>query len=265
MQKIIFILVLPALLLAEVEDKFKLQLGIMFPNTFETYLQLNTIDASKDDLVNAQNELQLTQTITLDFKSYYRFNNTHSIEAEIFSLRSSGDTSASKNFEFDNKMINIGAKVQSHYNQDIYKINYAYSFHHTKNVEIALNAGLHVTHFDVGLYAEGNINDISDTYTESIFKTTLPLPTLGFKVEYTILYDTLFTHFNAQYFLLAVDSFSGSLNTSELGLEYRFVDHVGMGINYTSNFMQLRVQNSTQELKIDNRIQGLEFYVTYVY
>jgi len=226
---------------------------------------MRELDDRLGESINAQNELFLKNTYILNFDSYFRFNDRHSIEGGIFSLRSKGSDSASTSFEFNNDTIKIGAKVESHFEQDIYKINYVYSFHHTNKVEIATLIGLHVTHIDVGIKASGNINDIKDSYSESIFKTTLPLPTAGFKVEYTILDKYLYLDFEASYFWLMFNTFEGSLTTSALSLEYHFVENVGVGISYNTNFMQLKMQNSDKEINIDSRVQGAELYFSYIY
>ena len=147
---------------------------------------------------------------------------------------------------------------------NVYKINYGYSFYHNEKVELALT-GLHITTLDVGLGATGTVNTTPTNTYSSRASATISLPVVGFKGEYTIIKDSLFVNYKADYFVLNYDGFTGSLISTALNVEYHFVEHVGVGLGFNSNKMYLEAKDDDKTLDIINELSGVLLYFTYVY
>jgi len=253
-------------LFAQVKDKWKINAGAMFVTNFETEMQLTPKNIPIGVRINTKDQLGMkNETGVFRFDTYYRFTDTHSIDMTYFSVRSDGERVINTDIKWQGNNISAGANIYSHFNMDVLKINYGYSFYHNDKVELTLTAGLHITAIDVGLGASGVVDGNStDTYSTAA-AATLPLPVFGFMGEYTIIKNRLFVNYKTDYFFLEYDGFRGTLVSSSIGFEYHFVDHVGIGLGYNSNQIYLKTDNGDNKLEITNTLTGALLYFTYIY
>ncbi len=119
-----------------------------------------------------------------------------------------------------------------------------------------LTAGLHITALDAGLGSSSQ---------SSSAKVTAPLPVVGFKGEYTIIENKLFVEYESDYFMLKYNDIEGSLLSSALNIEYRFVDHVGVGLGYNVNKIFVSAEDGDKKLEVENSLAGAMLYLTYIY
>lgn len=268
--KIVFsLMLLTSTLFAEVQDKFKINLGAMYVTNFETEMQIGPSNRALNASINTKDQLGMdydTNVFRLD--GYYRFSDVHSIDFSYFSVKSSGDRVINQeipDWGENNDTISAGASVNSYFNMEIYKLNYVYSFYHNKDVELGLSAGLHVTNLDVGLNAFGEISGAPAETLVTSSKLLAPLPVVGFRGEYTIIDKTLFAQYKADYFYLNYDDFEGAFISTTINLEYRFLENYGIGIGYNSNNLELAADNGNVRLDIKNSLSGATAYFTYIY
>jgi len=263
---LIALLLVGVSLSAEVSDKWKINVGTMFVTNFETEMQLTPKNSPISARINTNDQLGLkSETNVLRLDGYYRFNDTHSIDFSYFSVRSDGSKSIDGTIKWDGKEINTSATVNSYFDMDIYKINYGYSFYHNDKVELALTAGFHITAIRLGLNAKGTIDGVANETYNSSSSITVPLPVVGFKGEYTIIDKRLFVNYRSEYFALDYDDYKGSLISTALNLEYRFVDHVGVGLGYNANKIYLKADDGDKKVEVSNDLTGAMLYFTYVY
>ncbi len=254
------LLTIAATLSADVEDKFKINIGTMLVTGYETEMLLTPKNLPLSVRINTEDQLGMeSETNVFRLDGYYRFSDTHSIDISYFSVKSEGNKVLSADIEWDDKTIGVGTTVSSYFNMDVYKINYGYSFYHNEKVELVLSAGFHITTLDLGLEATG--------VTEGDEKVgiTVPLPTFGFKGEYTVIDKRLFVEYKTDYFFLKYDDFQGRLISSALNIEYRFVDNIGVGVGYNSNKIFVAMDDGNKRFEAENDLSGVMFYMTYVY
>jgi len=256
-------------LVADVKDKFKINVGAMYVTNFETEMQIGPSGKALNATLNTQDQLGMSyDTNVFRLEGYYRFNDAHRMDFSYFTVKSSGNRIINQEIPEwgeNNDTIAAGAEVGSYFNMDIYKLNYAYSFFHNEKVELALSAGLHITNFDLGLSASGTINGTPSQALVTSTKLLAPLPVVGFRGEYTIIDKTLFAQYSADYFYLRFDGFEGSLVSTTLNVEYRFLDNYGVGLGYNSNNINIAADNGNLRVKASNSLRGAMAYVTYVY
>jgi hypothetical protein len=171
----------------------------------------------------------------------------------------------SEDILWDGKTISAGASVDSFFNMDIYKINYVYSFYHNEKVELALTAGLHITSLDLGLGAQGNIDGVPGQKYSSGEAVTVPLPVFGFKGEYTIIDKELFVNYKAEYFYIEFDDYEGSLLSTAINLEYRFMENIGVGTGFNVNKILVQMDDGSKKFEAENTLAGVMLYLTYIY
>jgi len=263
------LLLLTSTLFAEVQDKFKINIGTMFVTDFETEMQIGPSKRALNASVNTKDQLGMTyDTNVFRLDGYYRFTNKHSVDFTYFAVKSSGTKTIDQdipNWGENNDTISAGASVSSYFNMDIYKLNYMYSFYHNKDVELGLTIGLHITNLDVGLNASGTISGLPSAKLVTSSELLAPLPVIGFKGEYTIIDKTLFVQYEADYFYLNYDDFEGAFISTTINLEYRFLENYGIGIGYNSNNLELAADNGNVRLDVKNTLTGGVAYFTYLY
>ena len=250
----------------DVIDKWKINVGSMFVTNFETDMQLSPKNIPISFKINTKDQLGMkndTNVFRLD--GYYRFTDIHSISFSYFSIKSDGYLSIDKELEWDDSTISAGALVKSFFDMDVYKFNYGYSFYHNEKVELLISAGAHITTVSLGLTAEGTIDGISNQSSVSSASATLPLPVFGFKGEYTIIDKKLFVNYQTEYFFIGFDKYKGTLTTSALSLEYRFLEHVSVGLGYNTNKIIVEMDDGDKKMEIKNSLSGIMLYCSYIY
>lgn len=250
---------------AEMEDKWGVSVGSMFVTNFQTDMQIGKKGVPLGAKVNTKDQLGLkNDTAVFRADGFYRFSDTHSIAAAYYAVRSSGNRYVTNEFEWNGDVLS-DVQVNSHFNMDIFKVNYMYSFYHNPDVELALIAGLHVTRLEASLSAAGKVNDVPDEFVSSGGDVTAPLPVFGFEGEYTILTDTLFVNYKAEYFFIKIQDYRGAFVSNMLSLEYFFVDQIGIGAGFNTNKILVEMDNGDQKVNIENDLNGLYVYLTYTY
>jgi len=263
-------LILTANLSAEVNDKWKVNLGGMFVTNFDTRMQLGEKNIPLAIKLNTEDSLGMnSESSAFRFDGYYRFTETHSMNLSYFRARSDGYKSIDEDIEWDGKIISSGATVDSYFNMDVYKISYGYSFYHNEKIELMLTAGLHITSLDFGLTADGTITDSTTSSVASFYNSsqdvTLPLPVFGFKGEYTIIDKSLFISYKTDLFYIKYDVYKGSLLTSTINLEYHLMENVGVGIGYNTNEIYIKADDGDKTFEVENDLDGLMVYMSYIY
>ena len=253
-------------LFAEVKDLWKINVGGMEVINFETDIQWSKAGIPVGAKINTKDQLGMdNSSIAFRVDGYYRFNKAHRIVASYFAVRSDGHTAAHEEFEWDGNVIGAGATIDSYFNMDIYKLNYAYSFYHSEQMEVSLAIGLHITKIDLGLSAVGTINDVPKESFADAVSVTAPLPVLGFQGEYAIVPNNLFVNYKTYAFYLEFDDYKGALVRSILGLEYRFLEHVGVGLGLDSTIINVEDDDGDEKIEAENILTGIMVYFTYTY
>jgi len=264
-------LLLSSIASAKVADKWKINAGGMFVTSFETEVRLTPKNFPVGARINTKDQLGMkNDTNVFRADGYYRFTDTHSIDFSYFAVNSDGNRAIDTDIKWTDQegnenIISAGANITSYFNMDVYKINYGYSFYHNDKVELTLTAGLHITSIDVGIAATGTVDGVATSTYSSSSSVTVPLPVIGFRGEYTIIPKHLFVNYKADYFLLDYDGFTGSLTSTALNLEYRFVENVGVGFGYNANKIYLQSDDGNKQLEVTNDLSGALLYFTYVY
>ena len=251
-------------------------LHVNTPNTFTLKLggyfvgiQNTDVSAIKNGIggtLNLQELFDLKQEVNVGrINAAYRFNPKHRVEVSWYALKSNGEHSIAKEFEFNGETIQAGAFVDMYFNTDIYKINYVYSAYHTNKLELAFRVGLHITSIDTGLNAGYNINQVSESHQTAAVSVTAPLPVLGLSLDYEIIPD-LNLNYTIDYFAFSYDSsVSGAMSDSVLSLDYMFNRYIGVGGGLNRTQMQFKARSEETKLELNNDVAGVLGYVIFSY
>jgi hypothetical protein len=86
--------------------------------------------------------------------------------------------------------------------------------------------------------------------------TSLPLPVFSFSIVYHVT-PRFYWHLKQEFFALEYDKWDGNYTDSTLGIEYRVLHNVGLGIALSSNSLKLIEKEDDYKFSYDNRITGV--------
>jgi len=266
-KKILLILLLiTTSLMAEVKEKWKINVGSMFVTQFETDMQWGKKGFPLGVKINTKDQLGLeSESSVFRMDGYYRFSDAHKIEFSYFGVNSNSNKTIDVDTDLNGNHISAGASLSTYFDMKVYKLNYSYSFYHNDKVELALLVGLHVTQIDIGYDANGRINGEQKAASSGDVSITAPLPVIGFEGQYSIIPKKLFINYQANYFYLTFDDYKGAITSSTLKIEYRFWNHIGIGAGYNINNILVRKEQDDKKLDIDNKLSGAVLYLSYTY
>lgn len=163
---------------------------------------------------------------------YWRFtdNLRHRFDLQWSSYRRDGYKKIGRDFTFEDKngneiVIPAGTEVNSHFDVDMYKVSYSYSFFQDDRIDLAAAIGLYWMPIDIGVDSTGLIR----VHEEESFDA--PLPTIGLRADFAIT-TKWFIRSKLNIFYLEIDQFKGSIYESTVALEYLPWKHLGFGLAF---------------------------------
>jgi hypothetical protein len=186
----------------------------------------------------------------------YRFNKGSSLNFSLWNIERDATTFLGRGIDFGDISIPVDELVESFVDTQTIRVSYGYSFYNVPKAELGINAGLHVTTFDLGL------NCISCTSAESVDteRITAPLPVLGFHFRYQISRRWSFAGYT-QHFLLEVGDFDGSLTDTRISFSHHTFKNVGFGFGWNRIETDLDIDASEYLMAIDHRLEGIQAFV----
>jgi len=248
----------PANAEAPATDKFMIALGGYSVFRYDSIMSLTEPNLGAGISISPEDTLGLnTEQSVVRLDGYYRFTDAHALTYSWYSIASHGNKTIEEQFDWIDKngdpvTIPVGAKVNTIFDYDIYKLGYLWSFYHTDKVEMGVGAGLHVTRIGIGLHADTTSSGVDTRNVD----TTLPLPVLSLSLRYRVT-PRFHWYFKSEFFALQFDQWDGTYTDSTLGMEYRIFDNIGLGAAFAGNALKLTEDTTDYKFRYDNRITGI--------
>jgi hypothetical protein len=242
----------------KIPDQFRIALGGFAVVRYDSLMSLTEPNLGAGISISPEDTLGLSsEQAVLRLEGYYRFTKKHAMTYSWYRISSDGSKVLEEEFDWtdengDTITIPIGAKVDSSLSYDIFKLGYLWSFHHTDKVEMAAGVGLHMTRIEIGLTTDTTSSGVDARDVD----TTLPLPVVSFAIIYHVT-PKFSWHFKQEFFVLQYDKWDGNYTDSTLGIEYRFLENVGLGVALSSNSLKVTENEDDYKFSYDNRISGV--------
>ena len=172
-----------------------------------------------------------TSTDAIRLDGLYRFNDRHAVGLSWYRVGLSGEKSLNQDIQINDQIISAGATTQTGLSFNTYRLLYNYSFYRNDKVELGLSPGLYMMKTNFNFAGQGTINGTPGTGTVVNEQLTLPLPSIGFIVNYNIMPKLQFQS-RYDFFYLKIGDYTGSMFEFYAGLEYRLHQHFAMGAAY---------------------------------
>jgi len=209
-------------------EKYSLQLGV-FLSDISSDLRFGSgigVDVNVEDLLGMESS---TSVFRVDGSWRFTQNRRHRLDFSWYALRRDGNTQIGQDFTIEDPddgsdvTIPAGTRVNSHFNLDIYKLAYSYSFFQDDRFDLALSFGTFIMPIEFGFNATGLVTERVD---ESI---TAPLPVVGFRGDFALT-PKWFLRMGTEIFYLEIEQFKGSIYNAKGAVEYKPWKHVGIGL-----------------------------------
>lgn len=191
------------------------------------------------------------------FDGYYRFNRWHRIEFGSIRIERNGRNLLTIDLDIGEQSFSIGDTVISGIDYEMLKLGYAFSFHHSPEVELSFTSGLHVTtyEFDYEL-VDGTSSDTADA--------SGPLPMFGLRVAYAI--DRRWSlHYLTEVLFVEAGDAEGSFQNYELSVQYKLTQSIMLGAGLSRFSMDLTSDDDDWNGRIADTHQGYLFYGSYYF
>lgn len=255
----------PAVFAAEKEftdEKFTLAIGAYGVFRYDSNALLTSRDFgvglafSPEDLLG----LDSRQTV-LRLEGTWLFRPSHALTFSWYDISSSNSISVERDFEWVDQdgntiTIPIGASVGSRLDYNILKLGYSWSFYNSEKVRLSAGAGLHMTEITLGLNAETTSTGVN----ASSGKTTLPLPVVSFALNYQVT-PRFSWYLKSEVFALSFDDWRGAYDDATVGVEYRVMEWLGIGVALNNNSLRVIEENPDTRFEFENRINGAMLFL----
>jgi hypothetical protein len=169
------------------------------------------------------------------FAAFYRFNDRHQLDFDIFDLSQSSTATLEREIEWGDTVFPISAEVASGLDLSIYKIAYTYLPLQHENGKFGVTGGFYVADIRLSMrWLQNDLREVGDV--------TAPLPVLGIRGDWR-------GSMSVEWFGLEIEEYDGHLHDTLLGVDYRMTDHVALGLGY--NHVEIDVDATEEALRAD--------------
>lgn len=238
-------------------DRFMLRMGGYHARDANTILRLDANNVALGTTIDfAKNLGGETETTVGRVDGLFRFNDAHALTASWYNLSFNGTRTLDRSYQWGDNVLDVNARLDSDIEFDIYKLSYQYSLFHNDQAELGASFGFHVMQTSVGF--AGSINGVAGSSTTK--SVTAPLPVWGLFASYDFT-PKLKTYYTYQVFNINYDDkVKGGIQDFLLGLEYRVIPNVGLGVAYNRFAANLEVEGDATTLYFDTNWNGGMLY-----
>jgi hypothetical protein len=213
-----------------------------FSASSSTEIRLDRAEGEEGTELDFEDDLGLDdQDFLPSFDASYRFNRKSRIEASFFSLSRDGTRELSRTIDFGDRTFEIGTEIESHFDTDIFRVSYAFSFVNNPQAEFGFSAGLHVLDVGTGISTLGGTLSV-----EKDADITAPLPVVGLHGGYAFS-PVVSAWGRSQLFSLSIDRYSGTLLDLYGGLQYDFTPNLGIAGGFQYYHVDVDVEGERGE------------------
>ena len=250
---VIFCLVLlaPACALAQsdLDDRFSISLGAFITDR-DTEVRLDSVGLGTGTDIDFEGDLGLESSQSVArLDGYYRFNKKHRVNFSVFDLSRDSSATLMGDIQFGETVFAVDTVVNTDFDLTVTQLAYTYSFFQRDNGYVGVTIGVHVADSKIRLVEE----NLGQAETRGI---TAPLPVIGLRGEYDFA-DRWRISASGEFFALEFDDFDGELIDLYLGIDYRFAEHVAIGLGYNAVNINVEIAKNSFDGKLYWRYDGV--------
>lgn len=225
-------------------DKFMIYGGLMYHDVDGTFSSTKKgrrkVKLDMDDLGLDQTEWAYT------FGAKINITKRLVLNLDYFGYHQDATKRAEFAFNYEDVVIDAGARVNSNLDMDVYVANLGYSFIYTDRVRFGIGFGAHVADLSLKISGAVRVNGEEIDLGEGNEQILAPAPDL-YAFGAVALTDRLALRVNGGWMSLSYQDYSGSLTFANVLLEYWPLRHVGIGGGY--RYLHADIEYETDDKK----------------
>ena len=231
---------------------FDLQIGAFFAQA-ETQARLDASNGSAGTSLSFENNLGVEDSKTLPVVDFtWRLAKHHAFEGSFVSLHRNGTQALTGQVNWGDVTFPVTATVNSHFDSDIFRMAYRYSFLNEPGGELAVLLGVHYTKLATEIAAAtGNL--------AKEYSVDYPLPTIGVRGSARVGDNWRVSGF-AQLLKLKIDEYDGEVVNYGAGIEWAYWPSMYVGVGYDFYKYNLVSTKERTRAEFDYRFDGPKVY-----
>lgn len=234
---------------SDLGDRFSISLGAFITDR-DTDARLDSAGLGTGTDIDFESDLGLESSESIArLDGYYRFNKKHRVNFSVFDLSRDSSATLAGDIQFGETIFAVDSIINLEFDITIVKLAYTYSFFQRDNSYVGVTVGAYIADVNIGL-AEQNLGQ------NEIGEITAPLPVLGLRGEYDFA-DRWRLSASGEFFAVEFDNVDGALVDLYLGIDYRFTEHVAIGLGYNAVNLDVDATKNDFSGKLDWEYGGV--------
>lgn len=235
-------------------DRFSLTVSGYKPS-IDTEVRLDASNQTAGTDLDLEDDLKLDDSDALtQYYASLRLTRSVSAEGSYFTLGRSAQTQLTGSIQFGDTIFPVNVDVTTAFEADVATLGLRWAFFHSERAEFAMSAGAYWMSLKAGIQSTGAaLNEIAEADS--------PLPMAGLSVAWNLTPGIQLTA-NGDYLPIDYDDFDGSIANYRVGLRYRILEHVGIGIGYDVLDVDVDSKSSSFAGFVKYRQQGPKAFLT---
>jgi hypothetical protein len=229
--------------------KIYMNAGVYFPETTTTF-QFNG-NHGLGTLIYVEDLLHLDRhPLLITANMFWKITKRSGVSARFFHYSVDGNFEGlDREITIQDTVINVGAKINTHWSNDYFGLNYNYAVFSKNDWSAGLSVGLRNSSLKIKLDYE--LNNSSGEYSESL---NVPIILGGLFAE-GYLAPRLRGSYSFEMFRLSLDGISGLVYENRFALEYYIIKNLGLGFSYNQILYKIN------DVPFSDRFDGTISYV----
>lgn len=245
----------------EMHDEFALNFSVYQEINHQTKIRIDS-DRGLGTLIDLEDRLNVDDETGSVFRldGYYRFNQAHRIDFAWYNVDRAGQAElVSDEIVIRDRSFQVGSRLTSETEAEIFKIGYAWSFINVEPYEFYVGVGLNVHDNSFDFESERTLGEDSEV-SRSSAEGSAPLPTfsLGARVNLT---GKLLAKWRYEVFAIEAGDYGGRFQESALSLEHNTWEHVGFGFGLTTFTQFMKAEDTDYTGEVDSNYLGYQLYL----
>lgn len=199
--------------------------------------------------VNLEDALGLkTNSLVLRSEVEYAFGKSlrHSGRFSYYGFLRSSNKTLDSGLEIGDTIFPVGTRLESKFNMEIFKLDYAYAFYMDSRVKLSGTFGFFVMPITFSAAAD----DSKGTSTAFV----APLPVIGLRTNFAVT-PKFYIMQNLEVLYLTIGNFKGSMTDINIRAEYKPWNHFGFGLGLNSYQLNLTMSKPNSYLDFAGNIK----------
>ena len=237
------------------QSRYWVEASAYWPN-IDTTVNISSNNGRHGTDINMESDLNLRDRETLPaFLAGARIGDRFTVIGEYYGLDRSGSASVTRDITFDDVVYPAGARVDSSFKSDVYRLAVGYSLIRRENMELGVAVGLHATSFEAQLSGDGQVGSLPAQSQRRTRDLLAPMPTVGVFGGYQVT-PRLTVAGRADYMSLSAGKYDGSIFNAEARASYRVWKNVGVGAMYRYVDYDFAMEKTRWTGQLDYKFSG---------